>query len=75
MWGVQIALTSQITAGTALVLDSQAVVVFQREAPSVFVDPYTLSTNNLVKFIVEERLDLGVMRPAAILAITFNGAT
>jgi HK97 family phage major capsid protein len=75
VWGVPVILTTGMTAGTALVAALAAsTVVFQRELPNVFVDPYSASTNNLVKFICEERLGLGVIRPTGIVKITFNGS-
>lgn len=39
------------------------------------VDPFSRSTENIVRLIVEERLALAVPRPSALLKITFNGTT
>lgn len=76
LWGVPVTVTSQIPAGTALVANmARGAVVFTREVPTVKVDPYSQSANNLVRFICEERLALGVTRPAALAAVTFNGTT
>ncbi len=74
LWGVPVTVTSQITAGTGIVANLAAsTVVFSREPAKLFVDPYSASTNNLVKVIAEERLALGVTRPSGIVKITYNG--
>ena len=73
VWGMQVVLSSQMTSGTGLVLDSQSVVLFSREPANTIVDPYSQSVNNLVRIIVEERLALGVLRPTGICKITYNG--
>lgn len=76
LWGVPVVLTSQIAAGTAIVANlGDAAVVFSRMPATLFVDPYSQMTANLVRFVVEERLALGVTRPAAIVAVTFSGTT
>lgn len=73
-WGARIVETSQITSGTALVMNAaDAAVTFLREPPTVFVDPYSKSAFNEVRFICEERIGLGLLRPSAILKVTFNG--
>lgn len=74
LFGVPVVVTTGIASGTGLVgALAASTVVFQREMPSVFVDPYSASTSNLVKFICEERLALGVVRPTGLVKITFNG--
>lgn len=74
LWGVPVIVTTGLTAGTAIVASlSQGTVVFEREPVRVMIDPYSQSKNNLVRFIAEERLALGVTRPTSILAVTFNG--
>lgn len=76
LWGVNLIITTGITAGTGLVANLAAsTVAFLREAPTVMVDPYSASTNNIVKFIAEERLALGVLRPTGLVKITYNGTT
>jgi len=75
LWGVPVTVTSQVAAGTGIVANLAAsTVVFSREPAKLFVDPYSASTNNLVKVIAEERLALGVTRPSGIVRITYNGA-
>lgn len=74
LWGVRVVLTTGIDAGTALVANlAEGTVVFEREPVRVMVDPYSQSKNNLVRFIAEERLALGVTRPDALVEVTFNG--
>jgi HK97 family phage major capsid protein len=76
LWGVPFIQTTQIAAGTALVADlATGAVVFEREPARIFVDPYSASTTNEVKFVCEERLALGVTRPDALCVTTFNGTT
>ena len=41
--------------------------------PTIKVDPYSASTTNQIKVIVEERFALTVPRPSALAKITFNG--
>lgn len=73
VWGLRRVETTGITAGTALVMDSRrAAVLFVREAPTLFVDPYSQSANNIVRVIVEERVGLGILNAACMIKITFN---
>ena len=75
LWGVPVTVTSQVTAGTGIVANLAAgAVVFSREPARLFIDPYGLSTSNMVRILAEERLALGVTRPSAIVKITFNGS-
>lgn len=76
LWGTPVVLTTAVTAGTAVVANlAEAAVVFQREAPTIFVDPYGQAEKNMVRFVCEERLALGVVRPTAVVSVTFNGTT
>jgi len=75
LWGVPVTVTSQLTAGTAIVANlAQSSVIFSREPVQLFVDPYGLATSNMIRILAEERLALGVTRPTAVVRITFNGA-
>jgi HK97 family phage major capsid protein len=76
IWGVRLVVSSQITSGVALVANlAIAAKAFIRQAPTLTLDPFTLSANNLVRFIAEERLVIGVGLPAAVCKTTFNGTT
>lgn len=68
--------TTRIPAGTALVADLAAAArIYMRLTPTVKVDPYSASTTNQVKVIVEERFALTVPRPTALLKVTFVGTS
>ncbi|MBA3742497.1 phage major capsid protein [Sporichthya sp.] len=76
VWGMRAYVTNRITAGTALVGNlAQAARVYVRMAPTVKVDPFSRSTENIIRLVVEERLALTVPRPSALLKVTFNGTT
>lgn len=73
IWGLRRVETTGIAAGTALLMDSRrAAVLFVRQPPTLFADPYSQSSKNLVRVIVEERIGLGILNAACMLAITFN---
>ena len=72
LWGVQVLRTTQITAGAGLLLDTNKFgFVVVREAISLRTgtndDDFT---RNLVRWISEERLELAIERPAAVLSIS-----
>lgn len=72
-WGLKIIVTTQIASGTALVANlTESTVVFLREPATIFVDPYSQSDKNMVRFICEERIGLGVTRPTGICEVTFD---
>ncbi len=72
-WGVRLVITTQIASGKAIVANlAESTVLYMREPAVVFVDPYSQSNKNLVRFICEERLGLGVTRPEGILEVTFD---
>lgn len=73
VWSLPVIQTSQITAGTALVgAFSSSTVNFVREAPRLTVDPYTLSTSNIIRVICEERFVVACTRPAGLCLVTFH---
>lgn len=75
-WNIPIIQSTQIASGTAMVANlAEAATLYVREAPRLFVDPYTLMTSGFVRILAEERLVIGVNRPAAVCRITFNGST
>lgn len=72
IWGVEVLQTTQIAAGDGVLLDTTKFGrVHMRE--SLFVRwGYSGSdfTNNIVRYVGEERLALAVERPAAVLALS-----
>lgn len=72
VWGVPVLQTTQISAGDGLLLDTTKYGrVWQREGLSLRTG-YAGSdfTSNILRFVCEERLNLAVERPAAVLAIS-----
>lgn len=73
LWGTPVRATTALAPGTAVVANlANGAVVFNREAPRILVDPFSRSTANLVRFICEERLAVGVTRPTSVVRVTFN---
>jgi HK97 family phage major capsid protein len=72
LWGVEVLPTTQITAGDGLLLDTKKFgFVAVREAVSLRTgtndDDFT---RNLQRWVAEERLELAVERPSAVLSIS-----
>ena len=71
LWGVDVVQTTQIADGTGILLDTT------KFGQAVIREPLLMRmgfagndfTNNLVRFVVEERLNLAVTRPAAVLIV------
>jgi hypothetical protein len=76
IWGVPVKTTNRIAAGTSLLGNfADAGTIYYREAPVLFMDPYSQSRNNLTRMICEERLTSPALgRPTALVKITYNGA-
>lgn len=71
IWGVRVVQTTAMPAGTALAADFNSLgVLYSREGVTVKVDPYSLMTTNVVRVVVEERLAVAVVRPAAAIKVT-----
>lgn len=72
LWGVSVLPTTQIAAGKGLLVDSTKFGrVLVREVIAMRVGwSGTDFTDNLVRFVVEERLALAVERPPAVLSIS-----
>jgi HK97 family phage major capsid protein len=76
LWGVPVTVTSQLSAGTAIVANlAESSVIFSREPVQIYVDVFGLMTSNMIRLVAEERLALGVTRPSAVVRISFNGTT
>jgi HK97 family phage major capsid protein len=73
LWGIPLVVTTQITAGTALVASFQELgEVYLRMAPRIDVanQGTTQFINNTALVRCEERLALGVQRPTAAVKVT-----
>ncbi|WP_430298001.1 phage major capsid protein [Sinomonas sp. B1-1] len=72
IWGLPVLVTTQIAAGTGIVANMrEATRAFLRESISVKAGfPGDFFQRNLTGFVAEERLALGVKRPAAIVKVT-----
>lgn len=71
LWGVRVIVTTAQTAGTGLLIDTQkSCKVYVREGITSRVGTNNDDlTKNLYRMVLEERLVLGVTRPAAVLSI------
>ena len=71
-WGVPVLSTTQLTPGVGVLVDTtKAGRIWQREGLSVRTGfAGTDFTDNVVRFVAEERLGCAVERPAAICVIT-----
>jgi HK97 family phage major capsid protein len=71
LWGVKVIVTTAQTAGVGLLIDTQkACKVYVREGITSHVGTNNDDfTKNLYRMVLEERLVLGVTRPAAVLSI------
>jgi HK97 family phage major capsid protein len=73
LFGVTVVVNTFIPAGTAIVFDTtQAVLAWTRLGMVMQVNQFgdTEWTNNLVSFRVEERVNIGVRRPSAVVTVT-----
>lgn len=73
IWGIPVLTTTQITAGTALIGN------FEIGAQGFVREGFTLTmsnasgtdfTNNMTRWVAEERITLGVSRPSAFITVT-----
>jgi HK97 family phage major capsid protein len=72
LWGAPIATTTQVAAGTAVVMSIRAgaAIVWRRLGLTVFFNPYSSMTSNIYTWIAEERIALSSPRPTAINIVT-----
>jgi HK97 family phage major capsid protein len=72
LWGVRVIVTTAMTNGTGLLLDTVKMgKVYIREGISIHTGTNTDDlVKNILRIVLEERLVLGVTRPAAVLAIS-----
>jgi HK97 family phage major capsid protein len=77
IWGIDVLVSTRFTAGEAVLLDTTLMGrVAVREALSIRIGyAGTDFTSNIVRTVVEERLNLAVERPTAIIHVTGLPAT
>jgi HK97 family phage major capsid protein len=69
VWGLPVVISNSLPADSALMGDFNQAVVFARDQASVEVDPYSSFATNQTRFRAEQRLGLGVVRPAGFVEI------
>jgi hypothetical protein len=72
LWGAQIAATTQVAAGTAVVMSVKAGagIYWQRLGLLIFFNPWSLMTSNEYFWVAEERIAYSCPRPAAVNIVT-----
>jgi HK97 family phage major capsid protein len=70
IFGVPVFVTTDMPTGKGLFVNNGFGYVVVREGLNVFTDAFSASTNNITKFIGEERLNVAVERPNRLLAVT-----
>ena len=72
LWGASIATSTQIAAGTAVVMSVKAGagIFWQRLGLTIFFNPWSLMTSNEYFWIAEERIAYSSPRPAALNIVT-----
>lgn len=72
LWGADIKTSTQIAAGTAVVMSVKAGagIFWQRLGMLVMFNPYSLMTTNEYLWIAEERIAYSCQRPAAVNIVT-----
>jgi hypothetical protein len=75
LWGMDVFLTVQVTAGTAFVGLASAVLFVTRDPAHVVIDPWTGLKSNIVTTVAEERSKAGLQRPQSWAKVTLPAAT
>jgi len=70
VWGVPVVVSNALPVNTALMGDFAQALVFARQNATVDVDPLSAFATNRTRFRAEQRLGLGVLRPAGFVKIT-----
>ncbi|WP_267626697.1 phage major capsid protein [Gordonia sputi] len=73
IWGVDVVTNAKITAGTALVLDTKCLQGWTRMSMTIDSDNGLSASNfstNAVTYRAEERIAVGVLRPAGVNVVT-----
>jgi HK97 family phage major capsid protein len=74
LWGMDVFLTVQVTAGTAFVGLASAVLFVTRDPAHVVIDPWTGLKSNVVTTVAEERSKAGLQRPQSWAKVTLPAA-
>lgn len=76
-WGLTPVVSNAVAAGTALVLDRTAAMVWDRQDPTLYLTDSHASnfTSNILTMLVELRAALSLFQPKGVVKITFNGTT
>jgi hypothetical protein len=74
LWGMDVFLTVQVTAGTAFVGLASAVLFVTRDPAHVVIDPWTGLKSNIVTTVAEERSKAGLQRPSSWAKVTLPAA-
>jgi hypothetical protein len=73
--GLAVHMSPGLDAGTAVVLDSQAVLAVEhRDSPVVIVDPYSKSDTNEIRVVADIVAGFAVVAPGSIVTVTKSGA-
>jgi hypothetical protein len=73
--GLKVHMSPGLTAGTAVVLDSRAVLcVEHRESPVVIVDSMSQAATNELRVICDVVAGVGVLAPGSIVTVTKSGS-
>jgi hypothetical protein len=72
LWGAQIATTTQVAAGTAVVMSVKAGagIFWRRLGLIIFFNPWSLLSSNEYFWVAEERIAYACPRPAAVNIVT-----
>ena len=67
--------SNAIASGTALVLDTAAVQVWDRQSATAYMTDSHASnfTSNILTLLLECRMALSLYQPKAVVKVTFNG--
>jgi hypothetical protein len=74
LWGMDVFLTVQVTAGTAFVGLASSVLYVTRDPAHVIIDPWTSLKSNLVTTVAEMRSKAGLQRPQSWAKVTLPAA-
>jgi hypothetical protein len=74
LWGMDVFLTTGVTAGTAFVGLAQSVLYVTRDPAHVIIDPWTQLKSNLTTTVAEMRSKAGLQRPQSWSKVTLPAA-